>query len=405
MRIPSKVGRIPIIKEEGIMEGTKDGTTTINNNDTNKTNHTLNITKANHTKLTNHHTKGKHPNQINHKPLKSPILQGQKELQTTLASSLTGLTSTLQAPVARLKPPSTPTPQASSSSALPSQPLPNPKGGINAITLRSETKLQERIEPSPIEITQDEDVVEIEEVKEENEAQEVVEEMITQPRGGKSKDGDVLQEAAPIPFPTLARKTKKQVELDPKMVEMFKKVKVTIPLFDAIRQVPKCAKFLKDLCMHKEKICELETIPLESSISALMDGVAKKCGDPNPCLVTCTIDGVQFVDCMCNLGACVSIMLLSVYEVLKLPPLKRLAARFVLADKSRGWTSSMLLGRPFLKTSWFKSDAFLGTYLFEIDGRKVSFNLDKAMRHPLEDHSIFRCDLIDNVVAEVHQDG
>ncbi|XP_016206576.1 uncharacterized protein LOC107646948 [Arachis ipaensis] len=335
---------------------------------------------------------------------------------------------------------STSTTQASSPSALPSQPLPNPKGGINAITLWSGTKLQEKSheEPSPIEVTQDEDVVEIEEFDDEDEAQKVVEEVIAQPRGGMPKDGDVLQGATPIPFPTSARKTKKQVELDPKMVEMFKKVEVTIPLFDAIRQVPKYIKFLKDLCMHKEKICELETIPLGSSISALMDSVPEKCGDPDPCLVTCTTDGVQFVDCMCNHGTCVSTMPLSVYEILKLPPLKRSATRFVLADKSiisvvgiaedvlvslkwlvfpidfhilkmsssdSGRTSSILLGRPFLKTSRFKLYAFSGTYSFEIDGREVSFNLDEAMRHPPEDHSIFRCDLIDNVVVEVHQDG
>ncbi|XP_020972536.1 uncharacterized protein LOC110269193 [Arachis ipaensis] len=169
-----------------------------------------------------------------------------------------------------------------------------------------------------------------------------------------------------------------------------------------------------------------------------MDDVPEKCGDPDPCLVTCTIDGVEFVDSMCDLGACVSIMPLSVYEVLKLPPLKWSAARFILADKSiisvvgiaedvlvsikglvfpidfhilkippsdSGRISSILLGRPFLKISRFKLDVFSGTYSFEIDGREVSFKLDEAMRHPPEDHSIFWCDLIDNIVAEVHQDG
>ncbi|XP_025625295.1 uncharacterized protein [Arachis hypogaea] len=131
-------------------------------------------------------------------------------------------------------------------------------------------------------------------------------------------------------------------------------------------------------------------------------------------------------------------MPLSIYEVLKLPLLKRSAARFILADKSiisvvgiaedvlvsikglvfpidfhilkmppsdSSRTSSILLGRPFLKTSRFKLDAFSGTYSFEIDKREVSFNLDEAMKHPPEDYSIFRCDLIDNVVAKVHQDG
>ncbi|XP_072073996.1 uncharacterized protein [Arachis hypogaea] len=225
------------------------------------------------------------------------------------------------------------------------------------------------------------------------------------------------------------------MELDPTMVKMFKKVEVTIPLFDAIHQVPKYAKFLKDLCMNKDRIHELETIPLGSSISALMGSIPEKCVDPGPCLVSCVIDGFQFIDCMCDLGACVSIMPLSIYHLLKLPPLKRSAARFVLADKSiitvsgivedvlvdiKGLifpidfhiiemppseserASSILLGRPFLRTSRFKLDTHSGTYSFEIDGRVVSFSLEEAMRHPPKNHSVFRYDLIDNIVAEVH---
>ncbi|XP_072076734.1 uncharacterized protein [Arachis hypogaea] len=221
------------------------------------------------------------------------------------------------------------------------------------------------------------------------------------------------------------------------MVDIFKKVEVTISLFYAIRQVPKYAKFLKNFCMNKEKIHDLETILLGSSISALMGVIPKKCGDPGPCMVTCTIGGIQFVGCMCDLGACVSIMPLSVYDALKLPQLKRSAAHFVLADKiiismvgiaedvlvsikglifpidfyilemplndSRR-PSSILLGRPFLKTSQFKFDAFSGTYSFEIDGKVVSFNLDESMKHSSEDYSIFQCDIIDKIVAEVHQD-
>ncbi|XP_057745445.1 uncharacterized protein LOC130963331 [Arachis stenosperma] len=167
-----------------------------------------------------------------------------------------------------------------------------------------------------------------------------------------------------------------------------------------------------------------------------MGDIAEKCSDPGPCMVTCTIDGTQIFYCMCDLGACVSIIPLSLYDALRLPPLKRSAARFVLANKSiisvvgiaenvlmsikgltfpidfyilemlpndSGRPSSVLLGRPFLKTSKFKLDAYSGTYSFEIDGRIVSFNLDEAMRHPPEDHSIFQCDIIDEAVALVHQ--
>ncbi|XP_057746988.1 uncharacterized protein LOC130966221 [Arachis stenosperma] len=311
-----------------------------------------------------------------------------------------------------------------------------PRGGINAITLRSGTTPQERSpkEQSSKEDIQVEDIVELEDIEEEEEVQGTVAEEVAQPKNGVPKEDDVMREAIPIPFPYLARRTKKQMELDPKMVEIFKKVEVTISLFDAIQQVPKYAKFLKNLCMHKDKINDLETIPLGSSISALMGALPKKCGDLGPCMVTCIIGGVQFFDCMCDLGACVSIMPLSIYDALKLPPLKRSAARFVLADKSiisvvriaedvlvsikglifpidfyilemppndSGRPSSILLGRPFLKTSKFKLDAFSGTYSFEIDGRVASFNLDEAMKHPPEDQSIFQCDIIDEIVAKV----
>ncbi|XP_015970227.1 uncharacterized protein LOC107493685 [Arachis duranensis] len=166
-----------------------------------------------------------------------------------------------------------------------------------------------------------------------------------------------------------------------------------------------------------------------------MGALPEKCDDLGPCMVTCIVDGVQFLDCMCDLGACVSIMPLSIYRILRLPPLKRSAARFILADKSiiivtgvaedvlvniKGLVfpidfyilempsseseraSSILLGRPFLRTSRFKLDAYSGTYSFEIDGRVVSFSLEEAMKHPPENHSLFRCDPIDNIVAEVH---
>ncbi|XP_015949310.1 uncharacterized protein LOC107474225 [Arachis duranensis] len=247
------------------------------------------------------------------------ILQGQKELQTILASGLIGLTSTLQALLARMDPPSNSAPQAPNSSAIPSQPQPNPKGGINAITLRSKTQLKEKKvkNQSPIIITQEEEGIEIEEIEEEEEeAQVIVEDEETQPTSEVPKNKGAVEEeiAQPIAFPTVAKKARKRMELDPKMVKMFKKV--------------------EDLCMNKDRILELETIPLGSSISALMGALSEKCDDLGPCMVTCTVDGVQFLDCMCDLGACVSIIPLSVYRILRLPPLKRSTARFVLADKS-----------------------------------------------------------------------
>ncbi|XP_057755772.1 uncharacterized protein LOC130974953 [Arachis stenosperma] len=147
------------------------------------------------------------------------IAQGQKDIQNTFYSTINGLNSILQALISRLEPPSTPNNQPSSSNALPSQPLPNPKGGINAITLRSGTTLQERSpeESSSKEDIQVEDIVEVEDVEEEDEVQGTVAKEVAQSRNGVPKEDDPVREAIPIPFPHLARKTKKQMELDPKM--------------------------------------------------------------------------------------------------------------------------------------------------------------------------------------------
>ena len=143
-----------------------------------------------------------------------------------------------------------------SSSGIPYQPLPNPKGGINAITLRSGTTLQERNqeEPSLPEHASAEEVVEIEDVEEEKDIQDLAEEEKAQSQEKAPKGVDTADNTTPIPFPQLARKPRKQLEPDPKMVEIFKKVEVTVPLFDVIQQVPKYAKFLKDLCIIETKL-------------------------------------------------------------------------------------------------------------------------------------------------------
>nr|XP_025678761.1 uncharacterized protein LOC112778680 [Arachis hypogaea] len=222
--------------------------------------------------------------------------------------------------------------QASTSSGLPSQPQPNLKESINAITLRSGTKLDEiGVVPTSLgEKTHNEEVgdgVKVMKDEEKNVAKGEEEPL----KAKELERKNLVEEPMPIPFLTLAKKAKKQEELDPSMVKIFKNVEVTVPLFQAIQQVPKYSKFLKDVCTHKDKIGKFNKRPVDDSISSL---IPEKYNDPDPYLVTCLIGGIKFMDCMCDLGACVSIMPLPIYERLNLSPLKRSVARFVLVDKS-----------------------------------------------------------------------
>ncbi|XP_016164773.1 uncharacterized protein LOC107607318 [Arachis ipaensis] len=323
------------------------------------------------------------------------------------------------------------TQQASTSSSLPSQPQPNPKGSINSITLRSGTKLDKNVAmPTKLsEETNNEEVGDkVEVMRDEDEGVDKSEK--EPPKVKEPKRKTLLEEPFPVPFPTLAKKAKKQEELDPNMVKVFKKIEVTIPLFQAIQQVPKYAKFLKDVCTHKDKLGNLNTRPVDDSISSLLP---EKCNDHGLCLVTCLISGMKFMDCMCDLGTCVSIMPLPIYERLNLSPLKRSRARFVQADKSivlvvgiaenvlvniqgllfsvdfhiletlpidSNKPSSILLGRPFLKTARFKLDAHSGVYSFESDGKLVKFTLEESSKPVLEAYSIFGCDIVEDQVIE-----
>ena len=53
-----------------------------------------------------------------------------------------------------------------------------------------------------------------------------------------------------LPFPVSSSRSKKE-DKEKEILEVFKKVELNIPLLDAIEQIPKYAKFLKELCTTK----------------------------------------------------------------------------------------------------------------------------------------------------------
>ena len=55
------------------------------------------------------------------------------------------------------------------------------------------------------------------------------------------------------PFPQRLGKPKHDL-MNSEIYELFKQVKVNIPLLDAIKQVPSYAKFFKDLCTLKRRL-------------------------------------------------------------------------------------------------------------------------------------------------------
>ena len=92
-------------------------------------------------------------------------------------------------------------------------------------------------------------------------------------------DGELEQDKAthipPAPYPHRLRAPKK-VNNHSEIYELFKQVKLNIPLLDAIKQIPSYAKFLKDLCTVKRKLgVNKDTFMTEQSTSLIRNNFPK----------------------------------------------------------------------------------------------------------------------------------
>ncbi|RDX71079.1 hypothetical protein CR513_49609, partial [Mucuna pruriens] len=112
-------------------------------------------------------------------------------------------------------------------------------------------------------------------------------------------DSQPLQQASPTPVPFPSRTlSAREPEFDEELLKMFRKVEINIPLLDAIKQIPKYAKFLKELCVHKRKKMkggvELGGIVLaltknDDLTVGTRQALPKKCRDPRIFLAPCTM--------------------------------------------------------------------------------------------------------------------
>ncbi|XP_058202938.1 uncharacterized protein LOC131317400 [Rhododendron vialii] len=135
---------------------------------------------------------------------------------------------------------------------------------------------------------------------------------------------------APSPFP------KKGAAMED-ILEVFKQVKVNIPLLDAIKQVPTYAKFLKDLCTQKRK-CKTNVskkVLLTEQVSSVFQSIAPpKLQDPGTPTISIGIGNHVIERALLDLGASVNLIPYSVYEQLGLGELKPTSVTLQLADRS-----------------------------------------------------------------------
>ena len=127
----------------------------------------------------------------------------------------------------------------------------------------------------------------------------------------------------PIPAPFPQRLQSSKLNQNSEIFEVFKQVKINIPLLDAIKQVPSYAKFLKDLCTVKRKHHVQKKAFLTESVSSIIQQLAPpKYRDPGCPTISCIIGSTRIERALLDLGASVNLLPFSVYEQLGLGELK-----------------------------------------------------------------------------------
>ncbi|KAK8502375.1 hypothetical protein V6N12_046161 [Hibiscus sabdariffa] len=210
--------------------------------------------------------------------------------------------------------------------------------------------------------------------------------------------------AEPPHFPSRFLKKDKQAE-EKDIMDIFRQVELNIPLLE-------------------------EKINLGENVSAVLTRrLPLKLKDQGMFMIPCKIGKVGIKRAMCDLGASINVMPLSVYNTISADPLKETRITVQLADRSTMYpegvlenvlvqvnelifpddfyvidmksdrtdnSPEILLGRPFLSTANVKIVVRSWLLTLECNGEIIKFNVYKAMRYP-EDNYV---DMFDPVIHE-----
>ncbi|PHT36169.1 hypothetical protein CQW23_23869 [Capsicum baccatum] len=185
---------------------------------------------------------------------------------------------------------------------------------------------------------------------------------------------------------------------------MLKQLNINIPLVEALEKMPGYAKFMKDLLTKKRAVSyELADNVHHCSAIATRSLVHKK-ADPGAFTIPCTIGSLDFAKALCDLGASINLMTLSIYRKLGLDDPTPTNMQLVMADRSVkryvGILNDVLvkvstfifpadfvildcevdsevpiiLGRPFLATGSVLIDLRANELLFRLNDEVVHFD-------------------------------
>ena len=287
---------------------------------------------------------------------------------------------------------------------------------VKAVTLRSGKDLETKEKPS---------------VTEEVEAEKVI-----QPSQSDDTNKEQFKEntteakaSTPIPYPQRLKKHKLDKQFT-KFMDVFKKLHINIPFTDPLEQIPDYVKFMNDILFQKRRLADFETVNLTEECSAILQRkLPQKLKDPGSFTIPCTIGNAIIEKALCDLGASINLMPLSIFRPLGLGEARPTTVTLQLADRSlkhpRGIIEDVLvkvdkfifpadfivldmeedkeipiiLGRPFLATGRAMIDVQRGELKLRVQEEEVKFNVFEAVRHPAESDTCFMAEIVEAILS------
>ena len=121
-----------------------------------------------------------------------------------------------------------------------------------------------------------------------------------------------------VPYPQRLRRNQLDIKFN-KFMEIFKKLHINIPFAEALEKIPGYVKFMKDILAKKRKLGDYETVALSEECSAILQKkLPPKLKDPTNFTIPCAIGDVVIEKALCNLGANINFMPLSIFKKLNL---------------------------------------------------------------------------------------
>ena len=211
-----------------------------------------------------------------------------------------------------------------------------------------------------------------------------------------------------VPFPQRLQQSKIEEQFA-RFLKTFQKLEISMPFTKVVTKMPLYAKILKEILSKKRIIAEEGVVNMTATCSAVIQkNLPEKMKDPGSFTIPCTIGGIEIQKALCDSGASINLMPLSVARRLSLGELTPTTVTLQMADRTMAKPEGviedvlgkfvfpvdfiildieedsqvpLLLGRPFLATGAALIDMQKGVLTLRFGEEAADFNLLQSLKN------------------------